>query len=36
MEQKKQKIAFLIASNFVIHQPILLFSVFKIAGLNPH
>jgi len=32
---KKRKNASLIASNFVIHRPILIFSVFKIATLSP-
>ena len=31
--EKKRKNASLIASNFVIHRPILIFSVFKIANL---
>ena len=34
--KKTQKIAFLIASNFVIHSPILIFSVFKIASLSSY
>jgi len=33
---KKKQIAFLIASTFVIHPHILIFSVFKIANLSPY
>ena len=32
--RKRKQIAFLIASNFVIHAQILIFSVFKIASLS--
>jgi len=34
--KRTQKIAVLIASNFVIHPSILIFSVFKIASFSPH
>jgi len=33
---KNMEIAFLIASNFVIHPQILIISVFKIASLSPY
>ena len=33
--RKRKQVAFLIASNFVIHPQILVFSVFKIASLSP-
>jgi len=33
--KKRKRIALLIASNFVIHPEILIFSVFKIASLSP-
>jgi len=36
MWTKTQKIAFLIASNFVIHPQILIFSAFKIAIISPY
>jgi len=32
--RKRKEIAFLIASNFVVHPQILLFSVFKTASLS--
>jgi len=35
VEENAKNIAFLIASNFVIHPPILIFSLFKIASLSP-
>jgi len=35
MWKKTQKLHFLIASNFIIHPPVLIFSVFKIASLSP-
>jgi len=35
-ETKHKQIAFLVASNFVIHPQFLLFSVFKIASLSPY
>jgi len=34
--RKRKQIAFLIASDFVIHAQILIFSVFKIANLSPY
>ena len=34
--RKRREIAFLIASNFVIHPQILIFLVFKIASLSPY
>ena len=34
--RKRKQIAFLIASDFVIHPQILIFSVFKIASLSPY
>ena len=34
--RKCKQIAFLVASNFVIHSQILIFSVFKIANLVPY
>jgi len=34
--RKRRKLHFLIASNFVIHPPILTFSVFKVASLSPY
>jgi len=34
--RKHKQIAFLIASNFVIHAHILIFSVFKIASFSPY
>jgi len=34
--RKRKQIVFLIASNFVIHPQVLIFSVFKIASLSPY
>jgi len=34
--RKRKEIAFLIASNFVIHPQILIFLVFEIASLSPY
>jgi len=36
VEEKNKQIAFLIASNFVFHTQILIFSVFEIAILSPY
>jgi len=33
--RKRKQMAFLIASNFVIHAQILIFTVLKIASLSP-
>jgi len=35
-KKQSKQIAFLIASAFVIHPQILIFSVFKIANLSPY
>jgi len=35
VEENANRLHFLIASNFVIHPQILIFSVFKIASLSP-
>jgi len=34
--RKRKQIAFLVASNFVIHPQILIFLAFKIASLSPY
>jgi len=34
--EKHKQIAFLVASNFVIHPQVFIFSVFKIASLSPY
>ena len=36
MEENANRLHLLIASNFVIHPQILIFSVFKIASLSPY
>jgi len=36
VEEKHKQMAFLIASNFVFHTQILIFSVFEIAILSPY
>jgi len=36
VEENANRLHFLIASNFVIHPQILIFSVFKILSLSPY